>query len=118
MKNRWLSPILGVLVAIAISPAVAQETSRYQEPYPQATSKKGRQVEIVDDALALGIEHATFNVNLCQLVAPHVGEPANKDQPKWRYADKDYYFDSGYVAQLDRNIQALSRQGVLVNLIT
>ncbi|NOY42121.1 MAG: hypothetical protein GXP26_09825 [Planctomycetes bacterium] len=116
MKNRWLFPVLGVLVAIAIFPAAAQETSRYQEPYPEAASKKGVQVEIVDDALALGIKHATFNVNLCQLVAPHVGEPA-KDQPRWRYADKDYYFDSGYVARLDRDIQAVSSQGVLVNLI-
>ena len=44
--------------------------SRYNEPYPTAASKKGLQVEMVDDALALGVKHAALNFNLSQLIDP------------------------------------------------
>ena len=57
-------------------------SSRYHEPYPTADSKKGLQVELVDDALQLGIQHATFNVNLCGLIDP----AGNSDNPSWDYA--------------------------------
>src|SRR5207247_9808532 len=35
-------------------------------PFPTAISKKGLQVQMVDDAIALGIKHAAFNVNFSQ----------------------------------------------------
>ena len=34
------------------------------EPYPRTTSKKGLQVEMVDDAIALGVQHAALNLDL------------------------------------------------------
>jgi hypothetical protein len=114
MKYCWFIPALGLLYAIVS--ARAQETSRYIDSYPLAASKKGLQVEMVDDALALGVKHAALNVNLGQLIAPHVESPA-VDQPVWRYQGRDYYFESAYVSRLDRDIQALSSKGVLVNLI-
>ena len=40
------------------------------EPYPQPSSKKGLQVQMVDDAIALGIRHAALNFNLAQLIDP------------------------------------------------
>ena len=49
-------------------PSIPAEKSRYTEPYPTAKSKKGLQVEIVEDALSLGVKHAALNFNLSQLI--------------------------------------------------
>ncbi len=91
----------------------SKEQSKYTEPYPQAPSKKGLQVEIVPDALELGVKHAALNVDLCRVVAP--GNPRSKDQ--WRFGSETFSFNSDYLAQLDASIKVLSDAGVLVNLI-
>jgi len=114
MKCCWFVSVLGLLVLTA--PAAAQEASRYVEAYPEVASKKGLQVEIVQDALDLGVKHAALNVNLSQLVAPNV-DKVSESHLKWRYGDRDFYFNHGYVTRLDRDIRELSSQGVLVNLI-
>lgn len=41
-----------------------------QAALPPAASKKGLQVQMLDDALALGIKHATLNVDLSRLFDP------------------------------------------------
>ncbi|MGJ8695965.1 MAG: DUF5722 domain-containing protein [Verrucomicrobiaceae bacterium] len=87
--------------------------SRYTEDYPEAGSKKGLQVELVGDALSLGVKHAALNFNLSQLVDPK-GEAGN---PSTTLGGKEYHFRQGYLAQMDRKIKALSEPGVLVNLI-
>src|SRR5829696_2935079 len=48
----------GIFLLLTAVFSVAAPHPRYQEPYPIAASKKGLQVEIVDDALALGVKHA------------------------------------------------------------
>jgi hypothetical protein len=65
-----------------------EKPSRYVEPYPSATSKKGLQVEMVEDALALGVKHATLNFNLCQLIAPD----ANANSPGWELEGRRHGF--------------------------
>ncbi|MEM7317279.1 MAG: DUF5722 domain-containing protein, partial [Planctomycetota bacterium] len=87
--------------------------SRYVEAYPNATSKKGLQVEIVDDALDLGIKHAAINVNLSQLVDPQ----RDSEGPIWKYNERDFHFRREALERLDRQIKPLSDQGVIVNLI-
>jgi hypothetical protein len=72
-------------------------------PFPTPASKKGLQVQMVDDALALGIQHAALNVNFAQLL--DVSDPA-KLKPNVRYLE-----------QLDRQIKPLSDKGVVVSLI-
>ena len=114
MKYLQLAIALGW--ALSTSSLPAQIASRYTEDYPKAESKKGLQVEIVEDALALGVKHAALNVNLSQVVAPQSTQPT-ADQLTWRYQGNDYFFNRAYVSRLDRDIQALSSQGVLVNLI-
>ncbi len=52
------------------------------EEFPEALSKKGLQVEIIDDALALGIKHAAINVNLAQMA---VVEPTSKAALTWTF---------------------------------
>ncbi len=101
-----------VLLVCATVGAGAQP-SRYHEPYPAAASKKGLQVEIVEDALTLGVKHAALNFNLAQLIDP-AGDTNN---PSWRAEGIPHHFQRGYLASMDRQIKALSDHGVLVNLI-
>ncbi|MDG2383248.1 MAG: DUF5722 domain-containing protein [Pirellulaceae bacterium] len=97
------------------SSLAAAEPSASTEKYPQAASKKGLQVEIIDDALALGVKHAALNVNLSQLIDPNIDRA--DDRPSWQTPDRIYYFKRAYLNSLDRNIKALSDQDVIVNLI-
>ena len=77
----WLVALLSIAAAGAQPVA-----SRYTEPYPRAASKKGLQVEMVDDALALGVKHAALNFNLCQLIDPK-GDTSN---PAWDSGGRTY----------------------------
>ena len=91
----------------------SQAHSRYNESYPSALSKKGLQVEMVEDALALGVKHAALNVDLCRVVAPGDASSTNR----WQDGNRTYSFNSAYLDQLDQSIKVLSDAGVLVNLI-
>lgn len=83
---------------------------------PVAPSKKGLQVELVDDAIALGVKHATFNVNLSQLFAPD--RPADSQDPfAWHANGKTFAFNEGYVQYFDQQIKQLTDSGALVYLI-
>src|SRR5687767_7883562 len=106
--------VAAILIRMACIDATAQtSTSRYQEPYPISTSKKGLQVELVEDALALGVKHAALNLNLPSLIDP-TGETNN---PAWELDGRTYRFGRGYLERMDRQIKALSDHGVLVNMI-
>lgn len=100
---------VGIAVS-ADSPAVA---SRYVEEYPVAASKKGLQVELTEDALALGVKHAALNFNLSQLIDPRGGGSA----PGWDFGGRRYHFRLGYLEGMDRRIKALSDGGAVVTLI-
>jgi len=88
-------------------------TSRYSEPYPVAASKKGLQVEMVDDALALGVKHAALNFNL----TPLIDLKDDTNNPAWEYAGRTYRFRRSQLDGMDRRIKQLSDQGVVVSLI-
>lgn len=106
--GNWKSSL--ALLFIAASTAVAAPNS---EAFPSATSKKGLQVQMVEDALALGVKHAALNFNVAQLIDPH-GDTNNLG---WEYEGQTYRFHRGYVESLDRQIKPLSDQGVIVSLI-
>lgn len=76
-------------------------------------AKKGLQVQMVDDALALGVRHAALNFNLAQLV----DVAGDTNNPAWGLGGKVRRFQRGYIAQLDREIRTLSDAGVTVTLI-
>lgn len=105
--------LVGVFIFIVVSLHGEQIASRYSEPYPQAASKKGLQVELLDDAIKLGVKHAALNINLSNLVDP----AADPDNPHWTYQGKLYHFNRRYLATLDSQIRGLSENHVLVNLI-
>jgi hypothetical protein len=82
-------------------------------PFPAPRSKKGLQVQMVDDAIALGIKHAALNVNLAQLLDIR----SNSKNAALRIDGRDFSFERGYIEQLDRQIKALSDHQVVVSLI-
>jgi hypothetical protein len=123
MNRPWtrLFCLVVTLLLAAIGGAIrgdelAPVASRYVEAYPVAASKKGLQVEDVEDALALGVKHAALNVNLSELVDVH-GDAVDADQPSWEFEGRRYRFHAAALEGLDRRIAALSERGVLVHLI-
>jgi len=83
------------------------------EPYPSADSKKGLQVQMVDDAIALGIRHAALNFNLAQLVDPR----GDTNNPGFEFGGRTHRFQQGYLGAMDGQIRALSERGIIVSLI-
>ena len=83
--------------------AAAAQPIQDRTPFPTPPSKKGLQVQMVDDALALGIKHAALNVNFAQLL--DVSDPAHLKP------------NAGYLEHLDRQVKPLSDSGVVVSLI-
>lgn len=105
-----------LLVLPCRSATADQPALPYQGSFPQVDSKKGLQVELVDDAIALGVRHATLNVNLTSL-APPPGENSDSAVIHFRSGDHQYAISRGYLRSLDDKIQQLSGSGSLVYLI-
>ena len=82
-------------------------------PFLAAASKKGLQVQMVDDALALGIKHAALNVNFSQML----DVPARSNSLAWAVDGRTVHFNRGYFESLDRQIRPMTDAGVVVSLI-
>lgn len=107
-----LSPLV-CLLCLGEGTAFAETVSRYDEPYPVAASKKGLQVEMVDDALALGVKHAALNINLTGLFV----RGDDQDAVNCVSDGETFRFNRRFLESIDRQIKQLSDAGVLVNLI-
>lgn len=105
--------MLCVLLGFSVDPGAAQSRPADATPFPSAASKKGLQVQMVDDALTLGVKHAALNFNLAQLVDPR----GDTNNPAWLHGGRTYRFQRGYLTGMDRQIKALSDHGVVVSLI-
>jgi hypothetical protein len=79
------------------------------EAFPQPPGIKGLQVQMTDDALALGIHHAAINVNVTALLESG-SEAAGGGPRTWKLRE-------AYLASLDAQIRPLSERGVVVYLI-
>ncbi|RYD37264.1 MAG: hypothetical protein EOP86_03900 [Verrucomicrobiaceae bacterium] len=84
-----------------------------QTPFPQLPDIKGLQVQMVDDALALGVHHAGINVNISSLMDPEKRE----GNPRWTCEGTEYAFQARVLAALDKQVKPLSEAGVAVYLI-
>jgi hypothetical protein len=105
--------VTGIMSALPFLAAATFALEQNQDPFPTAGSKKGLQVQMVDDAIALGIKHAALN---CDLTALHeLGD--DSAAPRWRMGAKEYRFSARRVAALDQQIAALSKEGVIIYLI-
>ena len=83
------------------------------DPFRGVTSKKGLQVQMADDAIALGVRHAALNLDLCGLIAP----AADDDVLVHHHDGGVFRFGRAAVLEHDRRIRELSDQGMLVYLI-
>lgn len=101
--------VAGFLLAFLPGILNAQNT----EPYPDVPGKKGLQVQMVSDAIALGIKHAAINVSLGQLMD---GQEVS-DSLRMVCKDRTYFMNRRYAQSLDAQIKPLSDAGVSVNLI-
>ena len=103
----------GLLILLANMPLLAQSPAPDATPFPKPPSIKGLQVQMNEDALALGIHHAGVNINLTALVDLEK-KPGNTK----RIVDgREFSFNEGYLKSLDAQIKPLSDRGVLVYLI-
>lgn len=105
---------------LAVAPLVAADDSANlqnrpanPDPFPVAASKKGLQVQMIDDALTLGVKHAALNVNLSQLIALTNGP----DTIGWMVDGAPCFLRPGAVRGLDQQVKALSDARIVVSLI-
>ncbi len=109
---KFCRSILAVLLCfLAVFTAVQAADS-----FPTAASKKGLQVQMLDDAVKLGIKHATLNVNLSSFIDPHA-DGSTPERIAWPYEGTKYFFHRRAVQHLDHQIKSLSDEGILVYLI-
>ena len=90
------------LFALALLVAFSHGEEPDTAPFPQADSIKGLQVQMSDDALALGVRHATINVSLTPLL---------------KTADPFGGYNESYLRSLDAQIEPLAKAGVVVYAI-
>ena len=98
----------GWLILLLLTPWKAMS-----DPYPVAASKKGLQVQMVDDALALGVKHAALNCNLADLL--DLSKATQSIPHQWQ--GRAYSFHQPAITRLDQQIKPLADAGVLVSLI-
>jgi len=101
--------LFGLCLSLALS-AAPDTTS-----YPATSSPKGIQVQMIPDALELGIHHATLNLRLNALLTPE-----KEAKPGQLTASADgftFAINQNYVESMDRQIKPLSDKGVVVTLI-
>ena len=118
-RDRLYSGFVAVRAAASAPEAVGaihfvedlDKLSRSHEPYPTPASKKGLQVQMVDDALALGIRHSTLNFNLAGLIQLQ----PQPDSLKWEMDGQTYHFNRRYLDS--QPVKRLTDAGVVVNLI-
>lgn len=85
--------------------------AKSDEPFPVVASKKGLQVQMVDDAIALGVKHAALNFN----VAAMFDLARNTNNYVWRMDGQDYYFHRGMIDSTP--VKKMTDAGATVTLI-
>lgn len=105
--------MIASLLALVLAAQGGPEPASPQDAYPAARTKKGLQVQMTEDALALGVGHATLNVLLTSLI----GQPDEPGALRWARGEDAVWIREAALAGLDEQVRALSGAGVLVNLI-
>lgn len=115
LRLRNFLPVLVLLLQLIGSPTSLRAAAEVPDPtpFPSLASKKGLQVQMVDDALALGIQHAAINVSYGSLFRT----AASPETTAFPWEGREYHIHLPYVQSLDRQIGPLSSKGVAVYLI-
>lgn len=106
-----MRPLLLACLCVSLTLSAAPDPT----PYPATRSPKGLQIQMIPDALELGIHHASFNITLNGLLSPE-----KEAKPSQITASADgftFVLNQKYVEAMDRQIKPLSDKGVVVTLI-
>jgi hypothetical protein len=82
------------------------------ESFPDPGTKKGLQVQLPDDALALGVRHAAFNAQLGHLLTTSVGDALAVESDGQRF-----FWREEALRALDEQVRTFSSAGAVVYLI-
>ncbi len=111
-----LSPRLPVFLSVfcaLLLAATGPLAGAFEKSGPEIESKKGLQVQMVDDALALGVHHAAINVDFVQLAAAN-SAPENEAM---LFEGERFEFKRRVVEELDAKVRPFSSHGITVYLI-
>lgn len=100
-------------LCLALLPCLPARAEADGAPFLRPPNIKGLQVQMVDDALTLGLHHAAINVSLGALMDLEK-KPGN---PRWTCEGEEFSFDEGYASSLDRQVRPLSDAGIVVYAI-
>lgn len=84
-------------------------------PFPTAPSIKGLQVQLLDDAEKLGVQHAALNYPINSLFRNDNSVP--EDTIVYTVDGEDFYIRKSFVLGMDKQIKSLSDNGNVVTLI-
>lgn len=115
LKDAGVPESNPLIVGNPTYPSDIQFEAKHQFPFPVTQSKKGLQVQMVDDAEELGISHAAINYALNDLMYTENTDP--EDTIVFEVDGEEFYFRKSHVESMDRQIKSLSDNGILVNLI-
>jgi len=90
-----------------------QDISKYHNTYPRLRSKKGLHVQMVDDAIALGVQHAALDIDIGRCV---ILSPAPNDL-EFSMDGTNFSFNRRYIEAIDHEVRPLSQSGAAVTLI-
>lgn len=110
---RYILSAALVLIFLQKAPGQAERLDSSADGNGPRLSKKGLQVQMVEDAIELGVKHAALNVDLTAMVAPDGGE----DSIQWISKGETFRFRRGVVESLDRQVNPLMSNGMSVYLI-
>jgi len=106
-----MRPLLLACLCLSLTAFAAPDPT----PYPTKSSPKGLQVQMVPDALELGIHHANLNITLNGLLSPE--KTAKPGQLTTSADGFTFVINQKYAEAMDRLIKPLSDKGVVVTLI-
>lgn len=101
------------LICCGWSVSLALAAPPNKDYFPQPPNKKGLQVQMIDDAIALGVQHAALNVDLTRLL----DLTGRENGPTWIVNGKNYAFSPARVAEIDAQVKPLSDHQIVVTLI-
>jgi hypothetical protein len=111
-KHLWYYSVVAVFV-LFVAGSTSISNAQDTQSFPKPESIKGLQVQMVDDAIKLGVRHGAINFALNGMYATE----SQPDASKWESGGKTYFFSTRYLANIDRQVKALSDAGIVVYLI-
>ncbi|MEW4454651.1 DUF5722 domain-containing protein [Bremerella sp. JC817] len=103
----------GALTGMFVWSCLAMAEQPNADPFPVTPNKKGLQVQMIEDAVALGVQHAALNVDLTRLIDP----TGKEGGPTWEVNGHRFAFSPGQVAGIDARVKPLSDRNIVVTLI-